>query len=105
MARAYAVIQADIVKTTASNTALGVLISVRVSVMDGMPLLLQQRLLELAGLEITRKENSIMRLPNGEIPRLRNHTETGKLLIRFRRRTAYDGGIALQPIDAFAQST
>ena len=48
------------------------------------------------------KEHSIMRLPNGEILRLRSHTETGKLLIKLCRRTACGGGIALQPIDAFA---
>ena len=102
LARANAVIRAGIVRATATNTALGVLIYVRVSVMDGTPLLLQHRLLELAGLEITGKVQSIMRLPTGEILRLRNDDETGKLLIRFRRRTACDGGIALQPIDAFA---
>ncbi len=48
MARANAVIQAGIVTATAANTALGVLISLSVSVIDSTPLLLQQHILELS---------------------------------------------------------
>ena len=69
IASANAVIQAGIVTATATNTAQGVLISVRVSVMDGTPLLLQQRLLELVGLEITGEKHAIMtRFPTACTP-------------------------------------
>jgi len=76
------------------RTPLGTLISVRVTVMDGTSLLIQQRLFELSGHAITGTKQSTVRLPNGKGIDLRNDVLMGKLLIRFRLHI-------LQPIDAY----